>query len=94
MLLNLKNNEFEIKGRGCTDGINQRNWIYKEDISSPTMSTEGLMISCMIYTMEGQYVETSNIPGDFLLTDYDKGNIHIKMEGSMVNLLEEIYSAY
>ena len=55
------------------------------------MSTEGLMISCMIDAMEGREVATSDIPWAFLQTDYYKGDIHIKMEGYMVTLLEEIY---
>ena len=50
-------------------------------MSSPTFSTEGLMISCMIDTIEVRDVATSGIPGSFLKTYYDKGDIHIKMEG-------------
>ena len=30
--LKLKNDEFKIKGIGCTDEIKQRNWLSKEDI--------------------------------------------------------------
>ena len=59
-------------------------------MSSPTVSTEGLMLSCMIDAMEGREVATADIPGAFLHTDYDKGYIHIKLEGDMVTLLEEI----
>ena len=44
----------------------------------------------MIDTTEGRDVATADIPGDFLQTDYDKGGIHIKMEGAMVILLKEI----
>ena len=40
----------------------QRNWTYKEDTPSPTVYTEGCMISCMIDSMEGQNVSTGNIP--------------------------------
>ena len=58
------------------------------------MYNEGLMISCMINTMEGQYVATDYIPGAFLQTDYDKGYIHINMEGRMLTLLREIDPAY
>ena len=47
----------------------------------PTVSTEGLMISCMIDTMEVRDVATSDIPGAFLKTYYNKVDIHIKMEG-------------
>ena len=48
----------------------------------------------MIDAMEGQGVATTNIPGVFLQTDYDKGDIHIKLEGAMVTLLEEIDPEY
>ena len=48
----------------------------------------------MIYAMEGQEVATADIPGAFLKNDYDKGDIHIKPEGAMVTLLEEIDPEY
>ena len=52
MFLKLKSDEVTIKSRGCADGRKQRDWISKEETSLPTVSTEGLMLSCMIYTME------------------------------------------
>ena len=48
------------------------------------------MISCMIDAMEGQDVPTADIQGSSLKTNYDKGDIQIKLEGAMVTLLEEI----
>ena len=48
----------------------------------------------MIDTMEVREVSTADIPGAFLKTDYDKGDIHIKLEGAMVTLLEEIEPEY
>ena len=48
------------------------------------------MLSCLIDAMEGQEVETSDIPGAFLQTNYDKGDIQIKLEGDMINLLKDI----
>ena len=45
------------------------------------MSTEGLMLSLIIDAMEGRDVATAYISGAFLKTYYDKGDIHIKMEG-------------
>ena len=44
--------------------------------------------------MEGQEVATADIPGAFLHTNYDKGDIHIKLEGAMFTLLEEIDPEY
>ena len=89
MLLKLNSDEVTINGRGCTDGRKKRDWLSKEDTSSPTVSTEGLMLLCMIDTMEGWEVTTADIPGAFLQTDYDKGDIHIKLEGTMFTLLED-----
>ena len=48
----------------------------------------------MIDTMEGRELATADIPGSFLHTEYYKGDIHIKMEGAMVTLLEEINPEY
>ena len=50
------------------------------------MSTEGLMLSCMIDAMEYPDVATAEIPGAFLQTDYYKVDIDINMEGVMVNI--------
>ena len=88
MFLKLKINEVKIKERGCADGRKQQDWLSKEDTSSPTVSTEVLMISCMIDKMEDREVATADIPVAFLQTNYDKGDIHIKLEGDMVTLLE------
>ena len=52
------------------------------------------MLSCIIDAMEGWEVATADIPGDFLQTNYDKGDIHIKLEGAMVALLEDIDPEY
>ena len=79
MFLKLKSDEVTIKGRGCPYGIKQKDCLSKEDMLSPTVSTEGLILSCMIDTIEGREVATADIPGAFLQTDYDKGDIHIKM---------------
>ena len=39
------------------------------------MSTYGLILSCMIDAMEGREVATTDIPGAFLKTDYEKGEL-------------------
>ena len=52
------------------------------------------MISCMIDTIEGQDLATAEIPVDFLQTYYNKGGIHVKMDGAIVTLLKYIDPAY
>ena len=81
MLLKLNNDEVKIKVRGCADVRTQRNWLSKEDTSLPTVSIDGLMISYIIESMEGQDVATSDIPGASLQPEYNKRDIHINMEG-------------
>jgi hypothetical protein len=56
----------KIKGRGCADGHKQREHLGKEDTASPTVTTEGLMLSCMIDAKERRDVATANIPGAFM----------------------------
>ena len=88
--MKLKSYEVTIKGRGCADGRKHQEYISKEDTSSPTVSKEGLMRSYMIDAMEGREIATTDIPGAFLQTNYAKGDIHIKLEGDMVTLIEDI----
>ena len=52
------------------------------------------MLSCMIDTMEDQEVSTRDIKRDFLKTKYNKEGIHIKLEGAMVTLIEDIDPEY
>ena len=94
MIIKLKNDEVTIKVRGCTNGRKQRNWLSKEDTLSPTMSTKRLVLSCIIDEMEGRDVATSDIYRAFLQTDYEKGYIQIKMEGTIDTLIEDIDPGY
>ena len=94
MFLKLKSDEVTFQGRGCADGRKQRDWLSKEYTSSPTVSTEGIMLLCKIYAMYSWQVATADIIGAFLQTNYDKGDIHIKLEGGMFTLLEEIDPEY
>ena len=51
IFLKLKSDEVKIKGKGCADRRKQRDWLSKEDTSSPTVSTECIMLSCIIDSM-------------------------------------------
>ena len=44
------------------------------------------MLLYMIDTMEVREVSTSNIPGSFLQSDYDKGDIDINLKGGVFTL--------
>lgn len=81
-----------IKARGCADGRSQRDYISKEEASSPTVSLHALMLSCVIDAIEGRYVATADVPGAFLQTEMpaDEEDVHIRIEGAMAELLVKI----
>ena len=56
----------KIKGRTCADGRKQRSYISKEDAKSPTVTGEGLILSCVTDAHEGRVVVTADVPGAFL----------------------------
>ena len=67
----------KIKGRGCAGGRKQKGWMDKKDTSSPKVSTQALMLSCMIDAKENRDVATADIPGAFLQTDNASGSTHL-----------------
>ena len=78
-----------IKGRGCADGRKQRLYKTKEETSSPTVSIEALLLSCMIDAMEKRDVATLDIPGAFMQADIDE-EVHIKFDGELIDLLCQV----
>ena len=56
----------KMKGRGCANGRLQREYITKEESSSPTVSLYALMGSCLMDAMDNRKVITVDIPGAFL----------------------------
>ena len=78
-----------IKGRGCADGRKQREYINKEEASSPTVSTEALMLSCIVDAREEREVATLDIPGAFLHARMDE-KVIMRIDGAMADLLVKI----
>jgi hypothetical protein len=56
-----------VKARGCADGRPQREYISKDDSSSPTVSIYALMASCLMDAIDERKVD---IPGAFLQADW------------------------
>lgn len=79
-----------IKGRGCADGRKQREYIRKEETSSPTISTEAVLIIITIAAKEKRDVASVDLPGAFMQTELDGEKVTIKFEGRMVELLAMI----
>ena len=59
-----------IKGRTCANGSRQRRYLKPEDsVSSPTVSTEGIIGSFVIDTYEDREIAVLDIPGAYLHAD-------------------------
>jgi hypothetical protein len=78
-----------IKGGGCADRRKQQSLITKENASSPTVSLESLLLTCVIDAMERRYAATADIPGAFMHADMDE-LVHIRFEGTLAELLVRI----
>ena len=95
MFLKQKRSE-KMKGRGCTNGRPQLEYITKEEPRLPTVSLYALMGSCLIDAMDSRKVITVDIPGAFLQGDWpqDEHPGYIMIEGIMVNMICEIDPSY
>jgi hypothetical protein len=60
----------KVKARGCADGRPQREYISKDESSSPTVSMYALMTSCLMDAIKERKVATCDIPGAFLQADW------------------------
>jgi hypothetical protein len=58
----------KIKGRTVAGGNKQRDFISKEDASSPTVTTESVLLSCIIDAKENRDVAVSDIPNACIQT--------------------------
>jgi hypothetical protein len=91
MFLKLKR-DGKIKGRTVAGGNKQRDYISKEDASSPTVATESVLLSCIIYAEEHRDVAVVDIPNAFVQTrvENEKDMVLIKIRGILVDILVEI----
>jgi hypothetical protein len=85
----------KIKARGYADGRPQREYISKDESSSPTVSIYALMTSCLMDAIEGRKVATCDIPGAFLQADWPTDcDCYLKFEGAMVSMIYDIDPKY
>jgi hypothetical protein len=82
----------KIKGRTVAGGNKQRDYISKEDASSPTIATESVLLSCIIDTEEEWDVAVVDITNAFVQTrvENEKDMAFIKIRGILVDILVEI----
>jgi hypothetical protein len=82
----------KIKGRTVAGGNKQRDYISKEDASSPTVATESVLLSCIIDAEEERDVAVIDIPNAFVQThvEEEKDMAIIKLRGVLVDILVEM----
>jgi hypothetical protein len=61
-----------LKSRHCANGNPQHQWMNREEVSSPTVSTEALFIMAAIDGAEGRDVATCDIPNAFIETELNE----------------------
>jgi hypothetical protein len=76
----------KIKGRTLADGRSQRSKYAKEDISSPTVSNDALMLTFLIDAVEKRHVATADVPGAYLHAKMDDFTV-LKLIGQSVDIL-------
>jgi hypothetical protein len=84
--------EGKIKGRTVAGGNKQRDYISKEYASSPTVTTESVLLPCIIDAEEERYVAVVDIPKAFVQThvEKEKDMVFIKIRGILVDIPVEI----
>ena len=81
-----------IKGRTCANGSTQREYVNREDATSPTAATESILLTATIDAEEGRDVMTVDIPNAFVQTKLDNNQekVIMKIRGILVDMLIEI----
>ena len=84
----------KMKGKLVYNGKKTRDWISREDKSSPTVLTESLMITCPVDAHEGRDVMSLDIPNAYIqacVPKQPKGNrVVMKVRGQLVDWLVEL----
>ena len=93
MILNEKRSG-RIKGRLAYNGKATREWITKEDKSSPTVLTESIKLTAAVDAYEERDVASMDIPNAFIQTILpprpDEERVIMKIRGKLVDWLLEI----
>jgi len=89
-----------IKARTCANGSTQRQYITKDEATSPTISHEAKIITGVIEAKQKHDIMTADIPYALVQTDIDQSGkkIIMKIREELVDILvdvsPEIYSNY
>jgi hypothetical protein len=79
----------DIKGRACINGAPQRAYIPKDEVASPTVSTESTFIMASIAAKEQRKVQCYNVPSTFVNTNVDEEVIMV-LKGELAEMMIQI----
>jgi hypothetical protein len=82
----------KIKGRTVAGGNEQRDFTSKEEASSPTVTTESVLLTCITYTEEGRDVAVADMPNAFIQTRVEdkKDMVFMKIRRTLVDMSLDI----
>ena len=83
----------KIKGRTCADGRPQRSMYQKHETSSPTASSDAIMLTLIVDAMEGRDVATADVAGAYLNAEMDEF-VLMRLEGEDVELMCDVNQDY
>ena len=92
----------KIKAQKVIGGNKQRDYITKMDVSSPTMTAEAVMLTCVIDAHEGRDVAVADIPNAFvqkMVSEEDTDHrvvVHISrlLVDILVSIVPDVYGPY
>lgn len=83
----------KLKGRTVANGKQQRGKYDKSRTASPTVTLEGLLMTCMIEAMEGRHVAVADVVGAYLKARMEDF-VLMKFTGETVDILCDIDPSY
>ena len=85
-----------IKGRAVAGENKPRDYILKEDASSPTVATESVLLTAVIAAKEHRDVAVVDIPNAFIQTrvEHEEDKAIIRVRGYLVDVLCKIDQNY
>ena len=79
-----------IKARACANGSKQREWMSREESSSPTVSLPAVVLTSVIDAHEGREVAIIDIPNAFVQTENSGEIVFMKIRGELAKILVEL----
>ena len=84
----------EVKGRLVYNGKPTREWLSREDSSSPTASNESILLTATVDTKENRDMMSADVPNAFIQANLNikdgESRVIMKITGVLVDLMVEL----